>query len=219
MQVLRSFSILVSFAAVSALSEAGRAADVVDVARSFPDGGGYDKAWKGTGVPEDVLFNKERILARDDQGSYCCGYTFAVAMKVATERGLLRGKSVEDIRKFQKQWYGATEESAETQCVLAAETLGIGKEVATQAAQPGDFLQLWRSNKSGHSVIFLDWVRRDGQPIGLKYRSSQGSTDGIADHVEYFAGVEGVKGSVLPERLHFCRLNERRVKKREPPTE
>jgi hypothetical protein len=183
--------------------------DVLEVARTYEDGGGYDKTWKSSGVPEEIRFKDERILAKGKEGTYCCGYTFAVAMKVATARGLLRDKSVDDVRRFQKLWYGATEESAETQCAFAVEKLGIGKAVEAKDAQPGDFLQVWRTSKSGHSVIFLDWLTDGGQPIGVAYRSSQGSTGGIADHTEYFSGVPGKKGSVILERLHFCRLNER----------
>ncbi len=200
---------LVNVMAVCLLGAAFANQDVLEIARSYEDGGGYDKTWKSSGVPEEIQFKDERILAKGNDGTYCCGYTFAVAMKVATARGLLREKSVEEVRRFQKQWYGATEESAETQCAFASEKLGVGKVVKAKDAQPGDFLQIWRTNKSGHSVIFLDWVMEGGLPIGVTYRSSQGSTGGIADHTEYFAGVPGKKGSVIPERLHFCRLNKR----------
>ena len=73
-------------------------------------------------------------------------------------------------------------------------------------AQPGDFLQFWRT-KSGHSVVFLDWIDRDGKRVGFKYRSSQGSTKGIGDHAEYFkdSGVAG--GEVDRNRMYFGRLN------------
>jgi hypothetical protein len=128
-------------------------------------------------------------------------------MKTANERGLLKGKTAEQIQSFQKEWYGATKESGETQCAYAIEKLGIGQRVATKDAKPGDFLQLWRTNKSGHSVVFLDWVSDKGQPIGVKYRSTQTSTKGIGDRTEYFTGVPGKKGAVDPKRLYFCRLN------------
>ena len=32
--------------------------------------------------------------------------------------------------------------------------------------RPGDFLQFWRTNKSGHSVVFLEWVEEDGRRLG-----------------------------------------------------
>jgi hypothetical protein len=128
-------------------------------------------------------------------------------MKAAAERGVLQNKTEQQIREFQKEWYGATKDSGETQCAYAIEKLGIGKAVAIKDAQPGDFLQLWRTNKSGHSVVFLDWVTEAGQPIGVKYRSTQTSTNGIGDRAEYFAGTPGKKGAVDPKRLYFARLN------------
>jgi hypothetical protein len=177
--------------------------DVVAVARVFPDGGGYE--WKGSGVPEDVRFNDNVILTKG-KATYCSGYTFAVAMKAAAERGLLKNKTVEQVRDFQKDWYGTRKESGETQCVYALEKLGIGKPVTIKDAKAGDFLQLWRTNTSGHSVVFLEWVTDGGRPIGLKYRSTQTSTNGIGDRTEYFAGFAGKKGSVDPKRLYFGRL-------------
>src|SRR6478672_1815962 len=123
--------------------------DVVAIARAFPDGGGYE--WKGTGVPEDIRFNDKIILSKG-KATYCSGFTFAVAMKAADERGLLKDKTMEQVRGFQKDWYGATKDSGETQCVYALGKLGIGKQVTEKEAKPGDFLQLWRTNKSGHSV-------------------------------------------------------------------
>jgi hypothetical protein len=181
--------------------------DVLEIARSYRDGGGYDSSWKGSGVLAEIRFKDERILAKGN-GSYCCGFTFAVAMDSAASRGLLRDKSVDEVRAFQKRWYGATEESREIQCALAVEMLGIGERVDVEKARAGDFLQFWRTNKSGHSVVFLGWIEEGGERVGFRYRSSQGSTKGIGDRVEYFAGVEGKDGAVDPKRMYFCQLNE-----------
>jgi hypothetical protein len=183
------------------------AAETLDVARAYDDGGGYDNSWKGTGVPGEIRFKNQRILAKG-KGTYCCGFTFTVAMEVALERGLLADKQPTEIRAFQKLWYGATEESREVQCAMAVEKLGIGKRINPDDARPGDFLQFWRTNKSGHSVVFLDWVKHDGRRIGFKYRSSQGSTKGIGDRVEYFADADRKDGLVDRERMYFCRLNQ-----------
>jgi hypothetical protein len=180
--------------------------DVVAIARAFPDGGGYE--WKGSGVPEDVRFNDTLILPRG-KATYCSGFTFAVAMKAADERGLLKNKTIEQVRGFQKDWYGATKESGESQCVYALEKLGIGRPVTIKNAKPGDFLQLWRTNKSGHSVVFLEWATDAGRPVGVKYRSTQTSTNGIGDRTEYFTGIPAKKGSVDPKRLYFGRLMDK----------
>jgi hypothetical protein len=192
-----------ALAVFTAASTCHAAGNVVKVARSYKDGGGYE--WKGSGTPEEIQFNGQKILAKGEK-TYCSGFTFAVVMKAAAERGLLRGKSVEQIRAFQKDWYGATQESSEIQCAFAVEKLGIGRSVKPEKSRAGDFLQLWRTDKSGHSVVFLEWVRDGRRPIGVKYRSTQKMTDGIGDRIEYFAGVKD--GKVDPKRMYFCRLND-----------
>jgi hypothetical protein len=186
-------------------AEAANAEEVgiVKIAQAYSDGGGYE--WKGTGVPEEIRFEGHQILAKG-KSTYCSGFTFAVVMKAAAERGLLKGKSADDVRAFQKEWYGATKASAETQCAYAIEKFGLGTSVKAEDARSGDFLQLWRANKSGHSVVFLDWVTERGRRIGVKYRSSQKLTNGIGDRVEYFEGVK--RGSVDRKRMYFARLNE-----------
>jgi hypothetical protein len=197
------FSIVASAPSVSADPPS-----TLEIARDNRDGGGYDHTWKGTGVPDEIRF-KESLILPKGKGTYCCGFTFAVAMDAASKRDLLRSKSVEQVRAFQKQWYGATEESREIQCALAVTKLGIGKQIKPDHARPGDFLQFWRTNESGHSVVFLEWVNEGDQRVGFKYRSSQGSTKGVGDRVEYFAGVAGTSGLVVPQRMYFCRINDK----------
>jgi hypothetical protein len=181
--------------------------DVLRIARSLKDGGGYK--WEGgSGVPEPIEFAGSRILAAQPKGTYCSGVTFTVAMRAAADRGLLEGKSVDAVRQFQKQWYGSSKESAEKQCAMAVEVLGIGREVRSlDDAWPGDFVQLWRTNKSGHSVVLVELIREGGRLIGLRYRSSQKSTNGIGDRVEYFADTPGRNGLVIRERAYVARLD------------
>lgn len=183
---------------------------VLRVARAYGDGGGYNTKWAGSGTPEEVRFGADRILAKGIDGTYCCGFTFAVAMKAGGQLKLFEGKTLEQIKRFQKEWYGAVEDPQirEKQCALAVGNLGVGREVSADEAQAGDFMQLWRG-KSGHSVIFLSWIEKEGKRIGFNYRSSQGSTKGIGDNAEYFSdsGVEG--GRVLRDRIYFGRFNAR----------
>lgn len=183
-------------------------ADVLEDARAIPDGGGY--VWAGeSGSPREIRHGDELIVKAQAKGSYCSGFTFCVAMETARQRGLLRGKDPAAVRDFQKQWYGSTKEAAERQCALAVETLGIGKEVKPmKAGRPGDFVQIWRTNKSGHSVMLLGWVRDGREIVGIRYRSSQKSTDGVGDRTEYFADVPGHDGKVDRSRVYVARLNK-----------
>jgi hypothetical protein len=180
---------------------------VLEVARSFEDGGGY--VWEGgSGCPRAIEVDGQTVVKAQEKGTYCSGFTFAVAMDAAAERGLLRGKNIDEIRRFQKEWYGVPKDAAERQCALAVERLGIGKEIKRLAAgKPGDFVQIWRTNKSGHSVVLVDWVREGGQIVGLKYRSSQKSTDGIGERIEYFSDAPGKRGQVDRQRTYLARLD------------
>jgi hypothetical protein len=185
---------------------------VLEVARSFKDGGGY--VWEsGSGAPRRIEFRGQTIVPAQPKGTYCSGFTYSVVMQTAEERGLLAGKTVDEVRQFQKQWYGVPKEAQETQCALAVERLGVGRQVKDlEAAQPGDFVQLWRTNKSGHSVVLVTLVREDDQVIGLRYRSSQKATDGIGERTEYFADVPGRDGKVDRARTYVARLFESRLR-------
>src|SRR5690606_21239996 len=111
---------------------------------------------------------------------------------------------------FQKEWYGAVDapEMREKQCALAVGNLGIGHQVSMDEAEPGDFAQLWRG-RGGHSVVFLGWILDEaGEKTGLKYRSSQTSTDGIGNNIEYFRDSKAGKGQVDPKRIYFARLGK-----------
>ena len=199
---------------VAVMGAAGSDKLVLAIARAFPDGGGYDGKWGGHGVPEDIVFKGATILskAKSSHGSYCCGFAFTVAMKAAARRGLLADKTVAQVRAFQKHWYGCTKESRERQCAMGVEVLGIGREVKLRDARPGDFVMIWRASGSGHSVVFLGWARDKGRRVGIRYRSSQGSTKGIGDLTEYFAGVKGKQG-IDPKRTYVARLHTRRKRK------
>jgi hypothetical protein len=183
--------------------------DVLRIARSYKDGGKYN--WNGSGTPDAIVFSGQTILPKGE-GTYCSGFTFTVAMRAAVERGLLTNKKVDQIQKFQREWYGATKRTAEVQAGLAMKNLGIGRSVKFDYAQPGDFLQLWRTKKnSGHSVVFLGWIIEKGKKIGVRYRSTQESTNGIGDRVEYFSDASGHEGEVVRNRTYFARLNPEKI--------
>jgi hypothetical protein len=207
------FLLLVAAAAAPSTRPASSslASDVVlRVARGYADGGGYNTKWAGSGTPEEIRFNGERVLGKGAAGTYCCGFTFAVAMRAGGEMKLFEGKSLAQVKRFQKEWYGAVDEPEirEKQCALAVGNLGVGRQVSADEAMPGDFMQFWRTPKGGHSVIFLGWIETDGKRIGFKYRSSQGSTKGIGDNEEYFSDSGVEKARVLRDRVYFGRFTK-----------
>lgn len=178
---------------------------VLRIANSYPDGGTYRRDWgAGSGSPDEITHAGVVILPADEGGTYCCGFTLSVVMRAMEELNLLEQKTPEQVKRFQKLWYGSTSEDRQRLVTYAVEDLGVGREVNADEAKPGDFLQLWRTNKSGHSVVFTGWLTDgQGKRIGVKYRSSQGGTDGIGNAEERFAGHGG---KVDAQKLHFARL-------------
>jgi hypothetical protein len=179
-------------------------ADILAAAYAYPDGGGY--LWRDTGVPRDLFHEGELILAKSAEGTFCCGFTLAVAFDYAQPHGLFDGKTLEEMRIFKEDWYGNNGAVAGDPLMSTAMTrLGVGGPIAIDDARPGDFLQFWRTNGSGHSVIFLGWLVEDGQRVGVHYRSSNKPTDGIADASERLAAHGG---RVKPDALFFARFDE-----------
>lgn len=190
---------------VRAGRQTGGESAVLTVANSYRNGGGFN--WdSGTGTPDEIRFKGVRILSKSTSGTYCCGFTFAVAMKTAAENGLLREKSVRQIRRFQQHWYATTPEANEKQQIFALQWLGIGREVPLMKAEPGDFLRLWHGS-SGHSVILVRWIVENGRKVGIEYRGTQSSTNGIGNHIEYFDNAPGHSGGIQPARTYAARLN------------
>lgn len=175
---------------------------IVDaISKAIPDGGIYKLAGAGSGSPVEIE-HKGKVIAKKDDFVYCSGFTFAVVMEAAKRKGLLKNKSVEDVQRFQREWYGSAGDK-EKQQGPALEKLGVGRSIPMSAAQPGDFAQFWRTNGTGHSVVFKGWIKdAKGEIVGLKYRSAQNAT-GVADNSEKFVGKGG---NVNPARTYFSRL-------------
>ncbi len=64
-------------------------------------------------------------------------------------------------------------------CVDGLVPRGLGDRVELKDAQPGDFMQIWRTTKSGHSVIYLSHNEKS-----ITYWSTQTATNGIGERTE-----------------------------------
>lgn len=175
--------------------------DILTEAEKY-EGGGYK--WRGTGAHKDLLIGKHCLLRRARGGTHCSGYTFGVVFEVLKKNNLLGGIPLETAKRFQKEWYGSTPESRETLSVYALQKLNRGKKIAHHEAQPGDFVQFWRNNNTGHSVIFVSWIKDGtGKITGLNYRSSQEVTNGISNRTENIGLTEK---DINLKRLYIARL-------------
>jgi len=177
--------------------------DVMAVANKF-SGGGYK--WGGVSGVCIALFHNGKLIRGYNEGgpSHCCGFTLSVAFITATNRGLLEDKTEKQVSKFSSDWYGAGGVNGKL-CVAALKNIGIGYEVSLEEAKEGDFCQIWRTNGSGHSVIFISHIYDGDNIIGFNYRSSQKSTNGIGDTKEYYS--DSGKGSMDRKYTYFGRMN------------
>jgi hypothetical protein len=171
-----------------------------------------------------------QYLFEGTQRCYCCGHTLEVFLDAYRRYQEAGGVPVTqgfgnltvedmDLGAFYQHWYGwgvaDTSSSAN-----ALEYSGIGMEIppdSWDSALPGDFVNLSRSNGTGHAVIFVEWKKEGGQIVGLRYYGCNGSGDshpdeGDPDNVsgqsgptyrtEYF---DGYGGKVLPKYVFVGR--------------
>jgi hypothetical protein len=151
-----------------------------------------DSSWEGT--TQDIWYLDTLVAEGDPEGRcYCVGLTWEVFMHAFDAAdaqtggtGSLNGLDVDDLREFQVDWYVRELLGAGASDALDAYGLG-GRVTDFGQVKPGDFVQFWRNSGSGHSVIFQDWERDgDDRIVGLRYWSTQASTDGIDYNDEYF---------------------------------
>ncbi len=184
---------------------------VLKILKSYPADGTHGYFWprgnpvKGwAGNTMDLYYQGKLFSPGDPKGRcYCCGLTFEVffrAWKAWCEKKKkpfrVDGLDFEQLKSFRAHFFGS---NGDLKCVGGAiPAWGLGFAVPPMEARPGDFVQFWRHPRkgrraSGHSVIFLAWVKgRGGKPKALRYWSTQGSTKGIGIREERVGGPGGV---------------------------
>lgn len=188
---------------------------VLAVMESYPADGTHAYHWPKSGgwkgCTKDLVYGDGEIIAEGDAKgrAYCCGLTFEVFVEAwrawSVEQGRVfrvGDRDVAGMRKLQTDWFGSAKDIS---CVHTAIVGGkLGRRIEKlEDARPGDFVQLWRHSGSGHSVIFLGWERAGDRITGLRYWSTQKSTQGIGTRTEMF----GDHGKALDvEKLWICRV-------------
>jgi hypothetical protein len=171
------------------------------------------------GVTENIFYQSRTLAKAHPSGSkasHCSGITFEVFHKAMQARnrklGLspddFNGMTFNDLHDFLLIWYVANGPKSTNNIAVAMEKYGVGRRITNfEDARPGDFLDFSRTNDTGHTVVFLNWVSNGNSIVGLRYWSSQGSTNGIAEKTEYFTTGGGnlrtdnvYIGRVLPVR-------------------
>ena len=141
------------------------------------------------GVTEDLWYRGMVVAKAYPDGSrvsYCCGFTFEVFVRAMKLRNLqdgldpddFNGVTFNDLFNALQLWYIEGSGDSEQRAIVS---YGLGTAVTNfDDARPGDFLSYSTTPAGGHSVIFMGWLRDDqNKIIGLKYFSSNLSTDGV----------------------------------------
>ncbi|GEM_PF-3172499 len=159
-------------------------------------GGGYE--WKGDGVARDICYEGQVVLRANPRGTFCCGATLEAFLQAYCWRKFGKPTPPTEGRWFEgwpparfvalwKGWYGTDDAPKlaafppamrsvirERQVAAVLPWAGLGQPVNDyRLLRRGDFVEFWRKNGSGHSVIF--WGR-DVDEAGrerLWYWSSQ----------------------------------------------
>ena len=177
---------------------------VLKVIQSYPVDGTHGYWWPKDGAYDGTtcdLVYQGQVVARGEaqKRAYCCGLTFEVffrAWELASKRtgpkGLKIGNlSAAQLKKLRADWYCAAGGRRGPVDALVPRKLAV-HVVDPSDARPGDFVQLWRKNNTGHSVVFLGWLRQGKTITGIRYWSTQKSTNGIGERREHTAGKSGV---------------------------
>jgi hypothetical protein len=153
---------------------------------------------KKLGVTKDIYYQGELVAeAGPDPCMYCIGLIFEVYMSawdiVLKEKNIISIGSLDkkSIKEFRRVFYGTN--GNERTCVAALIQYGLGVEIPDLSlAQPGDLIQFWRYNKTGHCVIFIK-AEKDlyGKINGIHYWSAQLTTNGISYKSEYIGKQSG----------------------------
>lgn len=159
-------------------------ARVLALIATYPDSGFGGYAWparKGTsGTTRDLRVGDD-VIANGGEGNHCVGVTLEVFWRALEQcpGGIAAALDDKRARALKRTWYVPVDRGAGSAEALPA--FALGERVARlEDARPGDFMQAWRADGLGHSMVFLAWQRDDdGAIVGVEYWSSQPWTDGI----------------------------------------
>jgi hypothetical protein len=174
------------------------------------------------GVTETISYQGTTIAKANPDGSkssHCVGLTFEVFYKAMQQRNKELGlpldnfnnMTTEDMKTFLLNWYAAlgTPKNQGDQLAGAIVNYGLGTQITNpQDVREGDFIDFSRINNSGHTAVFINWLRDESKNIiGFKYWSTQTSTSGINYKEEYFSdNASGIKGLVDRKHLYIGRV-------------
>ena len=213
--------------------------DAINDGLKYPKDGTYTYCYNNSSCEPDVPiyfgmvhdgFYMGEHLFEGTGLCYCCGHTLEIFLdayrRYQLENGVPQtvgfgGLTLDDmdIGPFYQHWFGwgvATYSSSGD----AMEYAGIGTNIYPEdwdLALTGDFVEFSRTNGSGHSVIFVNWVEEEGEIAGIRYYSCNGGghSHPDPDDPNNITGVSGPSfqtemfsshgGKVIPSYLFMGR--------------
>ncbi|MFL5814007.1 MAG: hypothetical protein ACJ763_10560 [Bdellovibrionia bacterium] len=180
----------------------------------FPTGCGY--AWKDFNVRayKKTVANflkTDRITCGNRNEVNCTSATFLVflsALKKLREHGRVLTSQITEWSDLKGPAWKYLNDLARPDLLMTqlkdarGKPLGTGKTLRNEEIQntpgwprPGDFVQFWRDDLSGHSVIFQGFLKdKSGQNIGVCYWSGNYSTNGYGYRCEK---IEQIKTMII----------------------
>lgn len=182
----------------------------INYMESLPRDGTHPYRWQGgDGVTQTLRYLGEVIVENtetDPNTAFCCGLTYQVFMKGMQEYNqkhsyeTIFGLTKNEMKDFFRLWYVSRHGDGYWYGSSDALWMYDGGYPITSVddVKKGDFVQIWRRNGTGHSVIFDSWQFDEAdRPVKMRYWSTQRATDGINFNVEK---VENLNFSPVVEK-------------------
>ncbi len=180
---------------------------VLELVAGYPAGGFGGYAWPAragtSGTTRDLALGVE-VIASGGDGNHCVGVTLEVFWRALEQcpGGVAGALDADEARAFKRTWY--VPEVGGAGAVEALSRSGLGSRLASlEHARPGDFVQAWRADGLGHSMVLLGWDHdAAGTITGIRYWSSQPWTDGIG---EAFTAIGAADDAFDPAHVYVAR--------------
>lgn len=159
---------------------------VLEIIKEYPTDGTHKYFWKDgfDGVTRNLVTAGVTIAkANQKKETYCCGLTFEWWFRAMQRLGA-KMPSPLDLKEIKRDWFVARP-GQRMGPVDALVPRGLGVRIFPDSlvlgmeSQAGDFMQIWRKDGSGHSVVNEAVMKKM-----IKYISTQPSTKGIGKRSE-----------------------------------
>lgn len=160
------------------------------------------------GITETIDYEgRPAFKSKSPSYAYCSGLMFQAFMhcrRDANPSPDYLGIGRANVFEFRRMFYG-TDGNQKT-LVNAITHYGLGEEIPSiRDARPGDLVQFWRNNGTGHSVLYTGCtITTDGKPYSLKYWSMQRA--GLKESEEL---IGSERGEIDPNRIYIVRAYAR----------